>query len=163
MQNNERFVKITAGITALILTLTLITGCNYRKKDKFYFHPNLRGEMILDRNSYISIDYVENYYVIRLYNTILNRNSIFIAYRFKYTNGDSQYINVFNNNKIAYENSEIDYYDFINVKPLIDVLEEYNQVKDKYTYEDLQKILETIKTTYHFEEENKKIKKRIKE
>lgn len=162
MQNKNKFVKLGAGLTAIALSLTLTSGCDYKKKDKFYFHPNIQGELVLDKNSYISINYINEYYVIELYNKVLDRTTIYIAHRYKYKNGDSKYTNIFTNNKIAYENNMNDYYNFINVTPLEEYLIEYNLIKDKYSYQDMKNLLEVIKKNYIYNKENSNSKKLIK-
>ena len=86
---------------------------------------------------------------------------IYIAYDFKYTNGISKYTNIFNNYTIAYNPDGKDYYEFISITPLIDILEEYNLVKDKYTYEDMEYIYKIIKEDYDYKEY--KAKTKIKE
>ena len=156
---NKKLVKLSAGITAIALSLTLTSGCDYKKRDKFYFYPNLRGEMVLNNSSYISIEYINDYYVIELYNKILDRTSIHIAYRYIYTSGNSKYINVFTNNKIAYEYDKTDNNEFINITPLIDYLTQYNLIKDKYTYNDMELILEMINSDYKKSTYTKKLTK----
>lgn len=159
--HNKKMIKITTGITALALTCSLtITGCNYRKNDKFYFSYSLSGEEYINRNDYISSEYINNYYVIEIYHTILNKSTIYIAYRYQNTSGYSKYTNVFTNYKIAYDPDELDYYEFIKVTPLIDLLEEYNLVKDKYTYQDMQYIYKTIEENYTFNETKSKTRKK---
>ena len=161
MQNKKTLVKLTAAITAGALGLTLTSGCTQRKKDKFYFDYSFSGEAYINRYDYISSEYINNYYLIEVYHTGLKKSFLYIAHDFKYTNGVSKYTNIFTNNKIAYNPDEEDYYDFINIIPLIDLLEEYNLAKDKYTYEDMQEIFKIIKENYLYQKNNAKI--RIKE
>lgn len=157
----EKLVRLTSTITALALSLTLTSGCEYRKKDKFYFNYNLKGEAYIHKNDYISAEYINNYYLIEIYHTGLERSMIYIAYDFKYKNGVSKYSNIFNNYKIAYNPDSNDYYEFISITPLIDILEEYDLVKDKYTYEDMQYIYKIIKLNYDYKDY--KAKTKIKE
>lgn len=150
---NKKITRLTTGITALALTCSLsLTGCDYAKKDKFYFHYSLNGEAYVKKSDYISNEYIYNYYVIELHYKGLNRNSIYIANRFQYTSGVSKYTNIFTNDLITYDDNENNRYEFIKVTPLIDLLEEYNLIKDKYTYEDMQEIYQIIKENYVFSE-----------
>lgn len=151
MNNNEKLIKLTTGITALALTLSLIScdnNKNNKKKDKFYFQPNIHGEKIVSKTEYISIDYISNYYILVLYNKVIDKNIIHIAHKLQYENGHSKYTNMFTNNTIAYDNNDKDYYDFIEVIPLSEFLIEYDLLEDKYTYEDMLNIYDIIKKEY---------------
>lgn len=148
MKNKEKLIKLTTGITALSLTLSLTSCYNNKKKDKFYFYANIHGEKIINKRDYISIDYINNYYILVLYNKILDKKIIYIANRLQYKSGESQYTNVFTNNKIAYDNDEKDHYDFIEVIPLSEFLIEYHLLQEKYTYEDMLNIYDIIKKEY---------------
>ena len=163
MKNNQKLIRLAASLTALTLSCTLMTGCNVKKRDKFYFHPNLSGNMVIDNDSYISSEYINKYYVIEVYHRGISKASIYIAYRFEYTNGreitSSKYINIFNNYTILYDDDPSDCYDIKKVTPLLDYLTEYNILKDKYTYDDMQEILQTITDSYKYQQNDSLSKK----
>ena len=166
----RKVIRVSTGITALALTCSLaIEQYNYKKSDKYYFTPDRNGNMTVSRNNYISHDNLDKYYVIELYHTELDRSMIFIASRFEYNSGNSKYNNIFNNEFIAYDNNEKDFYEFMNVTPLSDILEEYGLEQEKYYYNEMLDIYNTLKNNYEFAdtsiyqkdiEETPKVKKR---
>lgn len=170
----RKVVRVTTGITALTLTCSLaIQQYNYKRSDKFHFSPDRNGNLTVSKFNYISNNNLYNYYFVELYHTGLQRSVIFIASRFKYTTGNSEYINIFNNNFIAYDNNTKDFYEFVNVIPLSNILEEYGLEQEKYYYKDMLEIYEILKNNYDYtdtsiyqeklEENTLKVKKRILE
>ena len=154
MYNKNKIVKLTTEITALALTITLTSCSGYSKGDKFSIIQNRYGELIVDKDNYISYKYINNYYVIELYNKRIDKTIIYIAHRLKFTTGNSKYTDIFTNYHIAYENNEDDSYEFISVLPLSDFLKKYNLIQEKYTYEDMQNIYDIIKKEYQKENDN---------
>lgn len=166
----RKIVRVSTGITALALTCSLaIHKYNDKKSDRFDFYPDRSGNMIVNKHSYINHEYLDKYYVIELYHTELDRSIIFIASRFEYNSGNSKYNNIFNNEFIAYDNNEKDFYEFMNVTPLSVILEEYGLEQEKYYYNEMLDIYNTLKNNYEFAdtsiyqkdiEETPKVKKR---
>ena len=149
----RKILKATTGITALTLTCCLtMKQCNNKKIDIFHFHNNLTGNVMTDKNNYICLEHINDYYLIELYHTGLDRSSINIARRFIYASGNSAYTNIFNNYFIAYDNDKNDFYEFVKVTPLLDILEKYDLVKEEYNYDDMVKIYNRIKDNYVFED-----------
>ena len=63
----RKLIRLTSTLTALALSLTLTAGCEYKKRDKFYFSYNLKGEAFIHKNDYISSEFINNYYLISNY------------------------------------------------------------------------------------------------
>lgn len=151
-RTERKIIKITTGLTTLTLTCCLIMNhCSSKKVNKFHFYQDYKGNIVVSKNDYIGYEYIEDYYVLELYHKGLDRNILNIAYRFKYTSGNSKYINIFNNYFIAYDNNTKDNYEFINVIPLTEFLERYNLIKEGYSYEDMEEIYDIIRKNYIFE------------
>lgn len=166
----NKFVKCTSSITALAILFSLSTsGCSIvnKRNDKFSFKQSITGEMLVKKDDYIEHQYINNYYVIELYNWLLDRSSIHIAYKSDFTNGIdneilySKYTNIFNNNLITCEPDEKNYYELINITSLNDYLSNYDLAKDKYNYEDMQEIYKVIKENYEFKN-NKPLSRKLK-
>lgn len=147
----KQFIRLTSGLATIALMCSLTIGCNIKKRNKFYFYQNLKGNIVPGKNDYISSEYIDEYYVIELYNWVLKSNNLYIAYRYRFVDGTSRYDNVFNEYTIAYDNDRNDYYEFINVTPLEDFLVEYDLEKEKYTYNDMLEIYKIIYENYTFE------------
>jgi len=156
MKDNKKLIKYTSGITALALALTLNTGCS--NTSRFKLTQNEKGEYTAVENSYIDNNIIGRYYVIETYSNINNKSKIYIAYYGNdYYDRDIgnyySYINIFNNFFICYGNNGVnENITFIKETPLIDYLNSYDLIKARYTYEDMQKIYETILENYTFED-----------
>lgn len=157
MKNNKKIIKLTSGITALALTMSLM-GCGSIKGSKFSFKSGENGEIIVEDDSYIDYDYLDNYYVIEVLNKTTNNKEIYIAK--KETRGDGsrfshpyyEYVNIFNNFTLTYTKkypieNKCNLH-FISEKPLLDYITSYYEIKYRYTYEDMQKIFEIVKEKY---------------
>ena len=102
MDNNK---KLKLRITALTLASTLIlNGCGVN--NKFKITENENNEIVSLAGSYISKNYINDYYVLELFNNLTNEKELFIA-RKKGTNINRKYYDVFTNFKIYEEYDEL--------------------------------------------------------
>lgn len=168
MKNNKRFIKYTSGITALALTFSLgMGGCSSSSSNSaFKYTENEKGEIVIEEDSYIDYDALNNYYVIEVYNSVTDTNKIYIAkkntYYKKGRGSYYEYTNVFTGFKILYsENDFNDSLEFIKEIPLIDYLITYDLVKYRYTYEDMETVYNVIKENYKYENDNALARKLI--
>ena len=159
MNNNKKIVKYTSGITALALTFSLgMSGCS-SSDSEFKFTENEKGEIVVEEDSYIKYEYLNNYYVVEVYNSILDTNEIYIAekimnYR-KYNNSYNSYKNIFNGFVILYDENEYNNnIKFIKETSLVDYLITYDLVKYRYTYEDMENVYNFIKENYRYENDS---------
>ena len=172
MKNNIH-TRLGAGITALALTCTLgLNGCS-ASNSKFSYSVNEKGEIIVEEGSYIEYDYLNQYYVIEVYNSITNKNEIYIAHKRngyqKYIGRYAEYKNIFNGYTIISDNNNYNPnngLEFIKETPLLGYINSYYTLKARYTYEDMQEIYNIVKENYELENQNSmsrklKIKNRL--
>lgn len=159
-KNKNKLVKYYTSMTAAILALSLtMTGCsNDRKNDKFYIYQNIYGQLELTKPDYIEHQYIGKYYVIEVYYPGLQRNQLYIAFKYDFYDSKtkeitySRYTNIFNNYTIAYSNNKQNGFQILKVTPLIDYLTEYNLINDKYSYKDMQEIYDIIEENYKYQD-----------
>ena len=129
--------------------------------------------LLLDKILFIDNSCIDKCYVVEAYNNITEETEIFIAkkeYDYKkgeltvrkyhLTDGEAYYIDLMKNNTELFyqDNSYNTSFKFINETPLYDYMITYDLLQARYSYEDMQRILEEIKSVYKFESNKKLVK-----
>ena len=163
---NNNCVRRKQRITALTLVLTmLMSGCGKEENSKFEIIENDNNELVVSDDSYISSEYISDYYVLEVYNRMRNENEIFIVWkRTSATRGYQYwgYFDIFSNIEIVNnkEDNE-DMFSFRRVTSLKDYIVSYGLGQIRYSYEDMKNIYEVIKENYIYNKDNSLCKRRI--
>ena len=168
--DKKNLVRYKAGLAALMIASGMtLSGCGssgfeYTMEDSKY--------VVVD-GSTIGNDCIKDCYVVEAYNSLTEEAEIFIARRS--WNGlysrpkdnesneivlDYYYCDFMNNNnKLFYkDNDHNNFLKFVKETPLYDYMVALDLLQAKYSYEDMQRIYEEIKSVYTFEEEKKLVK-----
>lgn len=156
-------------ITALTLAMTLLMGgCSSKKKNnRFELTENENNEIVAMGDSYIDVEYIDNYYVVEVYNKMEKEDEIYIAmqnfvYR-KYANDYVEYYDIFSNLKIVdtvQDEDEKEILSYVKATNFKDYIVSLGLGQFKYSYEDMKNIYDVIKDNYVFENNNTLTKKR---
>ena len=166
MKNNS--IRRKQRITALTLVMTLLmSGCGGKENSKFEIIENENNELVVADDSYISSEYIGNYYVLEVYNKMKNENEIYIVWD-KVAAGRGfyyhSYFDIFTNIEIIDdEENEEDMFSFRKVTGLKDYIFAFELGQLKYSYDDMKNIYEVIKENYVYENNDSLCKKRILE
>lgn len=136
---NLKTKKILCGLG--LATGLMLTGC----EDNFNYTENENGEIVAEGNISYSIlskcDLVE---IRKLDNT----NDIYICSCSNYI----YYTNIENNKYFICKNNDLnEQLEFVRSTSMIDYLITYDEVKESYSVEDIDRILEKIKNDYEFD------------
>lgn len=157
MKNNKRLKQ---RITALTLASTLLLGgCGRKNNSSFEFIENENNELVAIDDSYISKDYIKDYYVVEMYNNVTKTNEIYIARRSGVL--VYKYYDIFTNFTIYDEFESISLFEFVKFSRLSDYIVALGFEQLEYSYEDMEKIYEVIKENYSFEDDSSLKKKRV--
>lgn len=150
-------------LTALsLLSVLFLGGCSNEKKyDHFELIENENNELVAMDDSYIDKDYIDNYYVVEVYNKMIKENEIYIAFKRTYSVArlvtEDMYIDIFTNLKIVdTENNEDDkeMFSFVKATYLHDYIVSFGLGQIRYSYDDMKNIYEVIKENYVFDKDN---------
>ena len=159
MKNNS--VRRKQRITALTLVLTmLMSGCGGRDNSRFELVENDNNELVATDDSYISNEYINDYYVVEMYNELTKENEIFIAKSRGIMVIDA-YFDVFTNLKIWNAGKSDSILTYVKHTRLSDYIVALGLGLAKYSYDDMKNIYEIIKENYVFEKDDSLCKKRI--
>ena len=169
MKNNIH-TRLSAGITALALTCTLgLSGCS-SANNRFTITPGNDGSFVVNRDTWIDNNGLNNIYVIEVKNNISNQNELYIARKIKvdYLNESTKqdflsYTNILNNLEIYNDKSEETKHnlEILEETPLFDYLLAYDLVKSRYYYDDMLTIYNKIKVEYELKKDKAMAKKLI--
>lgn len=127
-------------------------------KSSFDFTENENGEVVVEPDSYIDYNYLDNYCILEVYNSITDETELYIAKKIihngRYTPAYSEYKNIFNDFTIVSDNSgkgPNNGLEYVKEAPLLGYINSYYKLKARYTYEDMEKIYEIVKENYKFE------------
>ena len=159
MNNNS--VRRKQRITALTLALTmLMSGCGGRDNSRFELVENDNNELVASDDSYISNEYIGDYYVVEMYNKLTNENEIFIAKSRGIMVIDA-YFDVFTNLKIWGVGDTNNVLKYVKDTRLSDYIVALDLGQAKYSYEDMKNIYEVIKENYIYNKDDSLCKKRM--
>lgn len=171
--NKKNIVRYKAGLAALMIASGMtLSGCS--SKGKGFEYEIKDNKYVVVDGSTIGNDCIKDCYVVEAYNSLTEETEIFIARRSwedLYSRpkdnesneivSDYYYYDLMNNNnkKLFYrDNSRNNFLEFIKETPLYDYMVALDLLQAKYSYEDMQRIYEEIKSVYTFEEEKKLVK-----
>jgi hypothetical protein len=169
----DELIRYRAGLAALLVSSSMfLGGCSldgYSSSIGFKFKVGKDNSYVALEDSFINNKCIEECYVVEVHNKLTGENQIFIAKRDvyepmngKYAVGDTEYhyIDLMNNyNKLFYQNNERNTsFEFIKEIPLYDYMITLDLIKARYSYEDMEKILEEIKSVYKFESDKELVK-----
>ena len=159
MNNNSLIRK--QRITALTLVLTmLMSGCGGKDNSKFELVENDNNELVATDDSYISSEYIDDYYVAEMYNEITKENEIFIA-KSRGIMAIDAYFDVFTNLKIWEVGRTNTVLKYVKDTMLSDYIVALGLGQAKYSYDDMKNIYEVIKENYVYESNDSLCKRRI--
>ena len=159
MNNNS--VRRKQRITALTLVLTmLMSGCGGRDNSRFELVENDNNELVASDDSYISSEYIGDYYVVEMYNEITKENEIFIVKSRGIMVIDA-YFDVFTNLMIWGVGDTNTVLKYVKDTRLSDYIVALDLGQAKYSYEDMKNIYEVIKENYVYENNDSLCKRRI--
>ena len=157
MDNNK---KLKLRITALTLASTLIlNGCGVN--NKFKITENENNELVGMDDSYIDSKFINNYYVVEVYNNIRKQNEIYIASKKHLRYNGNKYYDVFTNLELVCDNTNNDsILEYVKATNLSEYIISFDMGQAQYSYDDMKNIYEIIKENYIFSD-NSSLKKRI--
>lgn len=167
----EELIRYRAGLAALFVSSTmLLSGCTSSNGFGFVIGED-NGYVALE-DSFINNNCIDKCYVVEAYNKVTEETELFIAKRSfiflpkKLENGEKGEIPYYyyldlmnNNNKLFYQDNSLNSaFEFIKETPLYDYMVTLDLIKARYSYEDMQKILEEIKAVYKYESDKELVK-----
>jgi len=167
----EELIRYRAGLAALLVSSTMfLGGC---ANNGFDFERGKDNSYVVLKGSFINNKCIDKCYVVEAYNKLTGETELFIAkkdwdkYNAKVrTNGLTEFVPIYyyidlmnNDNKLFYQdNNRNNFFEFIKETPLYDYMITLDLIKARYSYEDMQKILEEIKTVYEYESDKELVK-----
>lgn len=153
--DKKNLVRYKAGLAALMIASGMtLGGCaskgfEYTTKDSKY--------VVVD-GSTIGNDCIKECYVVEAYNSLTEEAGIFIARKRNFQG--YYYCDLMNNDNYLFrqDNSYNNFLEFVKETPLYNYMIALDLLQANYSYEDMQRILEEIKSVYTFEEEKKLVK-----
>lgn len=137
-------------------------------KNKHSSFELIENEIVVMDDSYISKEYIRNYYVVGVYNKLRKENEIYICFK-KIASGRGYYYcgyyDVFTNLEIVdVSNEDVKeelIFKIIKITSLKDYIISFNLGQNKYSYDDMKNIYDVIKENYVYENDNslRKIRK----
>ena len=158
----EELIKYKVGIATLLIAGSMFLG-DRASNSGFKFVRGEDNNYIASSNSFISNNCINNCYVIEVYNELTEENEMYIAKKC-YTDArvgvyDPYYYDLLSNNKLVYEFKEKNtFFELINETPLYNYMAALDLLKERYSYEDMQKVYSEIASVYEFENEKELIK-----
>ena len=168
----EELIRYRAGLAALLVSGSMfLGGCTSSKG--FEFKRGEDNSYVALEDSFINNNCIDKCYVVEAYNKLTEENEIFIAkkeYDYKkgevtvpkyhLTDGECYYVDLMRNDaKLFYQDNNYNTsFEFIKEIPLYDYMITLDLLQAKYSYEDMQRVLEEIKLVYKFEEKKELVK-----
>lgn len=169
----EELIRYRAGLAALLVSgsMFFLSGCASSKG--FVFERGEDNSYVVLEGSFINNNCIDKCYVVEAYNKITEETELFIAKKeYKYSDKKIKedgysywaeryyYTDLMNNdNHLFYQdNSHNNFFEFIKETPLYDYIITLDLIKARYSYEDMQRILEEIKSVYEFENDKELVK-----
>ena len=172
MNKKEKLIRHRARLAALLVsTSMLLGGCASSKG--FEFGRGEDNSYVALADSFINNKCIDKCYVVEAYNKLTGETELFIAkkdwdkYNAKVrTNGLTEFVPIYyyldlmnNDSELFYQdNSRNNFFEFIKETPLYDYMVTLDLIKARYSYEDMQKILEEIKAVYEYESDKELVK-----
>ena len=150
----EELIRYRAGLAALLVSGSMfLGGC---ANNGFIFKRGEDNSYVAMEGSFINNKCIDKCYVVEAYNKITEETELFIAKKCDETKiierpfgcdtevTGQYYLDLMNNNnKLFYtDNSRNNFFEFIKETPLYDYMVTLDLIKARYSYEDMQKILE---------------------
>lgn len=167
----EELIRYRAGLAALLVSSAMfLGGC---ADNGFDFKRGEDNSYVAMKGSNINNKCIDKCYVVEAYNKITGETELFIAKKYDETNtiaipmgADKHEVTgqyfldlMNNNNKLFYtDNSRNNFFEFIKETPLYDYMITLDLIKARYSYEDMEKILEEIKSVYEYESDKELVK-----
>ncbi|MCI6627675.1 MAG: hypothetical protein MSH29_05230 [Tenericutes bacterium] len=153
--DKKNLVRYKAGLAALMIASGMtLGGCarrgfEYTTKDSKY---------VVADGSTIGNDCINDCYVVEAYNSLTEETEIFIARKRNFQG--YYYCDLMNHNNYLFRQDNIynNFLEFVKETPLYNYMIALDLLQANYSYEDMQKIYEEIKSVYTFEEEKKLVK-----
>lgn len=167
----EELIRYRAGLAALLVSGSMfLGGCEQNKG--FVFGIGEDNSYIAREDSIINNNCIDNCYLVEAYNKLTEETELFIAKKCDETKiierpfgRDTEvtgqyYLDLMNNNnKLFYnDNNRNNFFVYIKETPLYDYMITLDLIKARYSYEDMEKILEEIKSVYKFESDKELVK-----
>lgn len=166
MKNNKRNIKIFASALSLVMSTSFVSGCN--KLQNYEYIENSEGKMELE-GEFSYTELITSGRVIEV--SLFDKKELYIVRKSKTigrysTSNRTYYYNIFNNNlllQLDYEGKVVGdtQIDIINESALSDYLIYYDEIKNTYDKEDLERILNKIKSDYVVPETKILLKERV--
>ena len=168
----EELIRYRAGLATLLVSGSMFLGGCASSKG-FVFERGEDNSYVVLEGSFINNNCIDKCYVVEAYNKITGETELFIAKK-DYdqfssrirTNGLTEFVPIYyytdlmnNDNKLFYQdNNRNNFFKYIKEAPLYDYMVTLDLIKARYSYEDMQKILEEIKAVYEFEDVKELVK-----
>lgn len=154
--DKKNLVRYKAGLAALMIASGMtLSGCG----SKGFQYTTKDSKYVVVDGSTIGNDCIKDCYVVEAYNSLTEETEIFIARTSNFLDY-YYYCDLMNhNNKLFYkDNDRNNFIKFVKETPLYDYMIALDLLQANYSYEDMQRIYEEIKSVYTFEEEKKLVK-----
>jgi len=167
----EELIRYRAALAALLVSGSMfLGGCT--SSEGFRFARGENNKYVAMNNTLIDNACIDKCYVVEAYNKITEETELFIAKRSfiflpkKLENGEKGEIPYYyyldlmnNNNKLFYQDNSLNSaFEFIKETPLYDYMITLDLLQAKYSHEDMQRVLEEIKSVYKFESDKELVK-----
>ena len=168
----EELIRYRAGLAALLVSGSMfLGGCEQNKG--FVFGIGEDNGYIAREDSFINNNCIDKCYVVEAYNELTEQTELFIAKKDydKFsarvrTNGLTEFVPIYyyldlmnNDNELFYQdNSKNNFFVYIKETPLYDYMITLDLIKARYSYEDMEKILEEIKSVYEYDDAKELVK-----
>lgn len=163
--NKKNLVRYKAGLAALMIASGMtLSGCGSSYSNGFELTVDKDRSLVAREDSYVNNRFIERCFVVEARSNLNGDSNIYFATKTRLSNfavdsDNYQYCDIFTNNAIFTNNNEINTsFEFINEVPLYDYLVSLDMVKGLYSYEDMKKIYDEVKSVYTFEEEKELVK-----
>ena len=152
----QKLIRLKAGALALIMSMSL-TGCG----EKFNYKTGENNKYEVSDDSYINNGKINKLYIAEVYNELTQETKLYIVERLFFCDIDSEgyiyhYNDILTPNSVFFkDNNELN--NFIKLKQLINLEDYINALgltQYKYSYEDMQRILEQIESVHEYLDEN---------
>lgn len=153
--DKKNLVRYKAGLAALMIASGMtLSGCG----SKGFQYTTKDSKYVVVDGSTIGNDCIKDCYVVEAYNSLTEESEIFIARKRNFQG--YYYCDLMNNDNKLFrqDNSYNNFFEFVKETPLYDYMIALDLLQANYSYEDMQRIYEEIKSVYTFEEEKKLVK-----
>ena len=159
----DELIRYRAGLAALLVSSSMfLGGCSLggsSSSEGFELTADEERNFVAQEDSYVDNDFIKKCYVVEAKSRLTGESNIYITRRNNVLSFDYSYdyIDVFTNETLFHDQRNKTF-EVINQEPLFDYLVSLNLLKVSYSYEDMQRILEEIKSVYELENDKELVK-----